>query len=222
MAKICLRRDRHFPRLMADDIISPEGIMFGQYVRKNSFARVLVVAIFTLALSACGSAVNSASSSHPSATARPSASPNPADVQALLHVADQAIPFYAELDGCPGCPKYKVYAGCEHFGGQWSYAHCPDTPRLQAYFQQHSYSLCRTCTQGSPARSMTAEVTPTGGVVHVVLYDGLLKLDLIMVKVNGQYLVDDSTCTGGGPDTSIYNPPPDLGPTSAWTCGFAG
>jgi hypothetical protein len=50
----------------------------------------------------------------------------------------------------------------------------------------------------------------------------LLRLDLIVVKVNGQYWVDDSVCTGGGPETSIYNPPPDAQPPNAWTCGFGG
>jgi hypothetical protein len=69
---------------------------------------------------------------------------------------------------------------------------------------------------------MTAEPTSTGGTVHVSLYADLLRLDLIVVKVNGQYWVDDSVCTGGGPETSIYNPPPDAQTPNAWTCGFGG
>jgi hypothetical protein len=210
---------------MADYIVSPEGSMFRQTARLNSFARIVVIGTAGFTLAACGSAAAKipAPTTKASVSSSASATANPADIQALLAVADQAIPFYPTLNGCPGCPKYNVYADCALYSGGWGYSRCPITPRLLAYFQQQRpYGLCRSCTQGSPTRTMTAELTPTGGVVHVVLYDGLLKLDLIMVKLNGQYLIDDSTCTGGGPQTSIYNPAPDTGPPNAWTCGFTG
>jgi hypothetical protein len=178
------------------------------------FARIIVVAIGGMVLASCAGG----------AAKTPSASPtaNPAEVSALIAVAEKAIPFYLTLNGCPGCPKYNVYADCAWAAGIWGYSVCPISPRLNAYFQRHMYALCRVCTQGSPTRTMTAEPTPTGGIVHVSLYDGLLRLDLIMVTVNGQYLVDDSVCTGGGPETSIYNPPPDSPRPNAWTCGFGG
>lgn len=195
--------------------------MIRQFPRMNSFAKIVVIAIAGITLAACGStSINSAGSSKPSGSASASPTANPAQVNGLLAVANQAIPFYATLNGCPGCPKSNVYADCALANnGQWGYSQCPLSPRLRAYLSQRMYALCRVCTQGSPTRSMTAELTPTGGVVHVALYDGLLKLDLIMVKVNGQYLVDDSTCTGGGPQTSIYN---SADSTPNWACGFTG
>jgi hypothetical protein len=179
------------------------------------FARIIVVAIAGMVLASCASA-----------TQTPSASPtaNPAEVNALIAVGEKAIPFYPTLNSCPGCPKSNVYADCAWAAGTWGYSLCPISPRLKAYLQQpgHMRALCRVCTQGSPTRTMTAEPTPTGGIVHVSLYAGLLRLDLIVVKVNGQQLVDDSVCTGGGPETSIYNPPPDAPSPNAWTCGFGG
>jgi hypothetical protein len=179
--------------------------------RLDTFAWV-VIAVAVITLAACRSAAPTSASASPTA--------NAADASALLAVADQAIPFYPTLNGCPGCPKNNVFADCAHMDSAgWGYSHCPITPKLLAYFGQRPYGLCRTCTQGSPTRTMTADLTPSGGVVHVVLYDGLLKLDLIMVKLNGRYLVDDSTCTRGGPQTSIYQP---AGTTPGWTCGFAG
>jgi hypothetical protein len=180
------------------------------------FVGIIAVAIGGPALTSCTSQATTSNST----TASPSA--NAAEAPALLAVADQAIPFYTTLNHCPGCPKSNVYADCAWFSGPWEYSHCPLSPRLRAYFQQHMYGLCRVCTQGSPTRTMTAEPTPTGGVVHVALYSGLLRLDLIMVKTGGQYLVDDARCTGGGPETSIYNPTPDAPAPNAWTCGFAG
>ena len=56
--------------------------------------------------------------------------------------------------------------------------------------------------------SLTGEVTPTGGVAHVSLHPDVhaIKIDLIMVMQDGQLLVDDMQCAGGGPSTSVYAP----------------
>jgi hypothetical protein len=60
---------------------------------------------------------------------------------------------------------------------------------------------------------ITADVTDTGGVAHVVLHAGSQtnNLDLVMVgDGHGGLVVDDTQCTGRGPSTSIYvdSPPP--------------
>jgi hypothetical protein len=198
-----------------------ELIMNRRSLRMRPLVGILALAIGGLALASCGGGLATYQAS-PSRPATVSPTYNSAEVSALLAVADKAIPFYATLNGCPGCPKANVYADCAWVSGAWEYSHCPLSPRLRAYLQQHMHGLCRVCTQGSPARTMTAEPTRPGGVVHVALYDGLLRIDLIMVKTGGEYLVDDSVCTGGGPQTSIYNPPPDAPTPNAWTCGFAG
>lgn len=184
---------------------------------------LIVTAIAGIVLAGCagGPVTSQAPSNSGSMSPSASSTANPVEVTALLTVADRAIPFYTTLNGCPGCPKDNVYADCVWYTGVWNYSHCPITPRLRNYFQQHMHALCRVCTHGSPTRTMTAEPAPTGGVVHLALYKGVLRIDLIMVKIGDQYLIDDSICTGGGPQTSIYNPPPDAQAPNAWTCGFA-
>ena len=55
-------------------------------------------------------------------------------------------------------------------------------------------------------RSITAELTSTGGVVHVVLtltpVNGQEHKDLVIIRSGGKPLVDDIYCTGQDPTTS--------------------
>jgi hypothetical protein len=51
---------------------------------------------------------------------------------------------------------------------------------------------------------MSAEVTDFGGVIHVALFNGSVNFDLRVLNQNGRLLVDDQTCMGRGPESSVY------------------
>ena len=110
----------------------------------------------------------------------------------------------------------RIYGGTYHMGCTTQDTSCPLTPRLATrLFAVPSPNavgpgpvdyLCRCQNPASQAMSLTGEVTATGGVAHVALYPDVhaIKIDLIMVVQDGQLLVDDMVCTGGGPSTSVY------------------
>jgi hypothetical protein len=149
--------------------------------------------------------------------ATPSAQPQPGvTVDDLVTVAAMMYPPYPPPQ--PGgyqLPGAK-WATCEsgHSGDQLFEA-CPVTPRLLSRLndvisgipsapdplgggQQAYWSL----------RTITAEVTPTGGVAHVLLaLNGQEHKDLVIVRRGGRLLVDDISCTRQDPTTSsIYRP----------------
>ena len=110
----------------------------------------------------------------------------------------------------------KIYGGTYHMGCTMNDTSCPLTPRLATrLFAVRTPNavgpgpvdyFCRCQNPASKAMSLSGEVTPTGGVAHVTLYPDVhaIKIDLIMVVQDGQLLVDDMQCTGGGRSTSVY------------------
>ena len=110
----------------------------------------------------------------------------------------------------------KIYGGEYHMGCRTNDPSCPLTSRLAArLFAVRTPNavgpgpvdyFCRCQNPASKAMNLTGEVTPTGGVAHVALYPDVhaIKIDLIIVQQDGQLLVDDMQCTGGGPSTSVY------------------
>jgi hypothetical protein len=93
------------------------------------------------------------------------------------------------------------------------FAQCPVTVRLLVRLKQNptggpgggSVPFCR-CQNFWPNQTVTATVTPNGGVAHVTIF-GNVVIDLIMTEVDGVLLVDDTQCDGRGASTSIYATP---------------
>jgi hypothetical protein len=140
---------------------------------------------------------NSTATPTPAATPSPVATPTQEPVSAAQIVA-VAKQFWTGDMTCHDAPTF---------------ADCPITTRLavrmaEVIKEQSSYPTggaldwCR-CQQYFNV-TITAEVTPGGGMAHVM--SGPLKMDFIMVMQGGKLLVDDTQCTGGGPSTSIYAP----------------
>ena len=103
----------------------------------------------------------------------------------------------------PYVAQYKYYAVCGLTGDT---APCPFTERLKARLAAANITLC-PCQNPAPSLDVTATPTQTGGIAHVMLGYGAapVKLDLVIVRSGGQYLVDDELCTGAGASTSIYH-----------------
>lgn len=80
-------------------------------------------------------------------------------------------------------------------------AACPYTARLKSRLAAARATLCR-CQPPAPDRATSIMATPTGGRV-VVLY-GRQQFELEVVSGDGRWLVDDETCVGAGPESSIY------------------
>jgi uncharacterized protein YvpB len=70
------------------------------------------------------------------------------------------------------------------------YSACPVTFRLASDLQRAGVTLCR-CQNTSDTREITADVMPTGGVVHVALFRATLRLDLGVGRSDGRWLVDE-------------------------------
>jgi hypothetical protein len=152
--------------------------------------------------------------------AAPSTSPSSAvTVAALVSLGEQVFPQITPAQASAKDLRAGYYADCSILGaGSFSdYSRCPLTTRLKARLRQAPLSLCRGCgpSGGSPTRKISTIPTATGGIIHVQLFNGAQKLDLIAVKVNGGLLVDDERCAGDDPATSEYVNP--IGP--AWGCG---
>lgn len=109
----------------------------------------------------------------------------------LISVGEQVFPFQAE---------FGYYGVC---GVDGKLSNCPYTDRLRQRLTQESATLCR-CQNPSPSRTISVQVTGSGGVVTVTLQDGRVSYDLHVVSEGGRLLVDDETCHGQGPGTSIY------------------
>ncbi|HUZ02437.1 MAG TPA: hypothetical protein VMU89_18985 [Thermomicrobiaceae bacterium] len=166
-----------------------------------------------------GVEATSAVSSAPTATAAPTAVPSPTSppattvptpiataggatspaspatgtvsVAALVAIGEQLF---------PATPDGAAYIECSNGGNV--YANCPITDRLQQRLQQAMVTLCR-CQNPAQTRTVAADATATGGVIHVSL--GSQRFDLVAVQVGGRLLVDDQRCQGGGASTSIYS-----------------
>ncbi|TMD09674.1 MAG: hypothetical protein E6J01_01215 [Chloroflexi bacterium] len=128
-----------------------------------------------------------------STTSSPSPSPPPVVAQDLVAVAKVTFPYIAQ---------YNYYAVCGLTGDP---SQCPYTERLKAHMAAAKLTLCR-CQNPASSLDVTATPTQTGGIAHVVLGYGSapIKLDLVIVRSGGQFLVDDELCTGGAGSTSIY------------------
>lgn len=79
---------------------------------------------------------------------------------------------------------------------------CPFTERLKTRLQQARATLCR-CQNPWNDRTIGADATLVGWTAHVRM-GGAWKFDLLLVRENGQLLVDDEVCAGAGPSTSIF------------------
>ena len=110
---------------------------------------------------------------------------------ALVAIGEQVFP--PTVDGT-------AYIECSNGGNV--YASCPITGRLEQRLQQAKVTLCR-CQNPAQTRSVTADITQTGGVIHVSY--GSQRFDLIAVQAGGSLVVDDQRCQSGGPATSIYS-----------------
>jgi len=127
-------------------------------------------------------------------TASPSASQSGStSAEALVAVAKVTFPYLAQ---------YKYYAACGLTGDT---SQCPFTERLKARLAAAKITLC-ACQNPASSLDVTASPTQMGGIAHVVLGYGAapIKLDLVIVRSGGQFLVDDELCTGAGASTSIY------------------
>ncbi|HET9016611.1 MAG TPA: hypothetical protein VFN57_13510 [Thermomicrobiaceae bacterium] len=183
-----------------------------QLARRTAAVAVLLMTV--LAAACGGSAVpateptsttgGGAAIPSPTATSRPSPSPTPTQavatpgtpagmvtVAALVAVGEAIF---------PAAPDGNAYIECSNGGNV--YEACPITSRLKQRLQQVMVTLCR-CQNPAATRTVTADVTATGGVIHVDY--GSQRFDLIAVQQGGRLLVDDQRCRVGGPSTSIYS-----------------
>lgn len=117
-------------------------------------------------------------------------STEPVTVARLMEVGEQVFPL---------APS-GVYGVC---GAGGNVEACPFTERLKSRLTEARATLCR-CQNPSTTRTMSAEVADFGGVLYVVLYEGSQTYMLTVVNRDGRLLVDDQTCHGQGPETSIY------------------
>jgi hypothetical protein len=95
---------------------------------------------------------------------------------------------------------------------------CPVTPRLRSRLMAVIAGVTSAPDPlggGQQAywdlRTITAEVTPSGGVAHVVLtltpVHGRERKDLVIMRRGGHLMVDDIRCTGQDPTaSSVYGP----------------
>jgi uncharacterized protein YvpB len=137
----------------------------------------LVIAAAGLLVAACGT------------TSSPTTGGAAATVTAIP-TAD--APTLAELVGIGEhvfipAPTGGGYVDCSGGGGDFS--GCPVTYRLATDLQRAGLTLCR-CQNASDTRQISAEVVPGGGVVHVALFRGTLRLDLGVGRHDGRWLVD--------------------------------
>jgi len=84
------------------------------------------------------------------------------------------------------------------------------TDRLYTYLNQHGAgggnTLCR-CQNIPASRSVFGNPTATGWHTHVVEQWGtntFSRFDVAVVQSDRGWLIDDITCTRGGPETSVY------------------
>jgi hypothetical protein len=117
--------------------------------------------------------------------------PVPQEAQ-VISVAQEIFPeVHPGVFGA--CPLHVMDAGC------------PMTMRLQDRLLEAKISICR-CQNGSSTREIEVDAYPGGAVAHVIMYEGRVTYNLIMVMDDGALLVGDVTC-GGDARTSIYNDP---------------
>jgi hypothetical protein len=119
------------------------------------------------------------------------------DEQAAAHsVADDTFPKIGQ-----------AYSVCGLSGDT---SKCPFTERLKTRLLQARANLCR-CQNPSSDRIIGADATLVGWTAHVRMF-GHWTVDLLLVRDNGELLVDDEVCAGAAPSTSIYS---SLAPCSA-------
>jgi hypothetical protein len=127
----------------------------------------------------------------------------------LVAVGEEVFPFQSQ---------FGYYGVC---GVDGNLSNCPYTDRLRQRLTQESATLCR-CQNPSQSREVSAQVSGSGGVVAVTLWDGRVTYDLEIVSVGGRLLVDDETCHGQGADTSIYQTLAACSPGNGAAGGGAG
>ena len=129
---------------------------------------------------------------------QPSAPPDGPDET----VSEAQLAAVAE-DAFPLIQPFGYFGSCDVRG---TFTTCPFTERLQARLGAEKQVLMRA-DNPSPTRAVSAEVTgPDGGIVHVSLFSGRERLDLVVVRRDGRLLIDDSFCSGDR-GTSVYQPP---------------
>lgn len=162
-------------------------------------------------LAACGVGPAPLGGAGGASTAAPAATPTPAQepaatVAELTALGEQMVPRH---------PEYGYYVDCVNFkeNGVWApppapvdYSACPITPELAARMQSTRAGFL-TMMQ-DPARGRTVSVTPQpgGGLVVVTLdYSPPVRLELVVVRSGGRFLVGDVVAKG---DVAGPNPPP--------------
>lgn len=136
-------------------------------------------------------------------SASPTSTPSPSAAPSVL-TADQAMSLAQSVFPPSALQGRTTYGTC-------SSDQCPFTSRLSGRVGQHPLqgadAICR-CQNGSETFASTADaLTASGGVAHVSLFDAGLGLDLIIIRQNSDFLVDDIQCSGKGASTSIYSDP---------------
>ena len=132
------------------------------------------------------------------ATEVPTPMAEPPTATPVVAITDEELIAIAEAV----YPGEAVYASCDvTVDGV-----CPVTSRLKARLADADVLLCR-CQNGSATREI--DVLPDrledgGGVVRVTMWEGNWGFDLVVVPVDGVWLVDDQRCAGR-PETSIYD-----------------
>src|SRR5467141_682005 len=135
-------------------------------------------------------------------------------VAALVAVGSQVF---------PKDPQYPYYVECVNLPENGvappsgnDYSACPLTDRLRARLVQKQTHLCPCEVNPSTTREIKAEPRPTGGRLKVLLYDGHVQIELIVLSVRGMLLVNAQPAKGSfetGADTSADAPKPTPTPT---------
>jgi hypothetical protein len=182
-------------------------------------AAALLVGLAT-ALSACGGSQVGGSGTAGSTAAAPSAEASPATATAATPApapaTSPAVRSVAAVD--QEKIAHQIYVGDRYpTDCNWkNRAVCPVTDRLAARLTELAVpppngpgqvSLFCRCQNQAESWQVTTEQSAEGGVDHVTLNYGPalhVKIDLMVVNVDGKLLVDDTRCTGRGADTSLY------------------
>lgn len=168
-------------------------------------------ALVLVLLAGCGAAghpaggVEGATTLAPAATSAPTPEPA-ATVAELTALGEQMVPRH---------PVYGYYVDCVNFkeNGAWApppapvdYSACPITPELADRMQSTRARFLAMMQNPALGRTVSATPQPGGGLVVVTLqYSPPVKLELVVVRSGGRFLVGDVVAKG---DVSAPNPPP--------------
>ena len=147
-------------------------------------------ALIALVLAACGQTPQA----RPAVTATSSAPA--ATTEELVAVGEKVFPLNPATNYNVECTNFKEGGAKPSPAAPNDYSTCPVTQRFRARLEQSQELFAPG--QNPPADRVVAGFPqPGGGVAQVKIWQGHVEVDLVVVRENGQWLVDDVEHKGG-------------------------